>query len=64
MPIYIKDGIAYFTNPDQEPSLEPDQVKLIETREAAILAHRQAQAQLTPEQLIQAGEDAAKLLFG
>ena len=50
---------------DSTVQLTPvDQVKLIQSREADILAHRQSQAQLTTEQLIQAGEDAARLLFG
>lgn len=50
---------------DSTAQLTPaDQVKLIQSREAALLAHRLSQAHLTTEQLIQAGEDAARELFG
>ena len=61
MTISIIDGVAHrpFT------ALTPvDQAELIQSREAEVLAHRQAQASLTPEQIIQAGDEAAKLLFG
>lgn len=60
MTIIITDSTAHRLITELTPA---DQVNLI-SREAAVLAHRQAQAQLTTEQLIQAGEEAARLLFG
>ena len=62
MSIIITDSTAI--RPITTRLTPADQVNLIQSREAAVLAHRQAQAHLTPEQLIQAGEEAEKLLFG
>ena len=61
MTIIITDSTAHRPITKLTPA---DQVDLTQSREATVLAHRQAQAQLTPEQLIQAGEEAAKVLFG
>ena len=61
MTISIIDGVASRSFTDLTPI---DQAELIQSREAAVLAQREAQAHLTPEQIIQAGEDAARQLFG
>jgi len=61
MSIIITDSTAHRLITELTPA---DQVNLIQSREAAVLSHRLSQAHLTTEQLVQAGEDAAKLLFG
>lgn len=61
MSIIITDFIATRSATELTTS---DQVKLIHSREDTVLAHRLSQSHLTTEQLIQAGEEAAKLLFG
>ena len=61
MSIIITDFTATRVTTELTPA---DQANLLQSREAAVLAHRQSQAHLTPEQIIQAGEDAIRDLFG
>jgi hypothetical protein len=61
MAIVITDFTAHRVLPEL-PYV--DQAELIRLRETAALSYRQARAHLTREELIQAGEDAARQLFG